>query len=393
MFIFRGNKESARVWLRKTAGGVAAAIALCSCASHANYGYSGTLQAPSAAVGSTVGGRVVRVAVNEGSSVRKGAVLVQFDDAQQRAAYDASTARLAQAHASLAELLAGARSQDVERARDLAEQQRAQAQAAQHTVPYQSTVAVNQLQQALAQESDAQVAARIARTNADRMRNLYSTGDVSAQERDSAVQQAAHADAQVANAAAGVRAAQSQSANATGVTLPQNAAAAQAGYRAAEAEYRSLAAGARPEEIHQAQANVRAAQGDLTASQARLAETVVRAPADGVVTSMDLHPGDLVAPGASVATIEQTGNPYVRIFIPQSDLGHVKLGGHVSVRSDANTGTFTGVIEQIDSRAQFTPQNVQTANDRAVLSFGVKVRVHDDARQLHPGTTVEVALP
>ncbi|MGH7707021.1 MAG: HlyD family secretion protein, partial [Vulcanimicrobiaceae bacterium] len=126
----------------------------------------------------------------------------------------------------------------------------------------------------------------------------------------------------------------------------------------------------------------------------RLDEMAVRAPAAGVVTALDLHPGDLVAPNASIATIDEAGNPYARIFVPQAKLGGVAVGARLDVRSDSLPGVrFEGVVEQVDSQAQFTPQNVQTASDRAVLSFGVKVRVHDPRRQLHSGTTVAVAVP
>lgn len=369
------------------------ALVLCSCGHSQKYVYSGTLQAPSAAVGSTIAGRIVQVNVSEGSSVHKGAALVRFDDAASRAALLSAGARLAQARAVLADLLAGPRAQDLAHAQALVEQQRAQFDLAVSTSPYQASVVRNQAREALAQENDAASAAREAHVDADRMRSLFATGDVSAQTRDAALTRAVHANAQLANSIAAVRAAQAQAANATAVTLPQNAASAGAAYRAAQAQYSSLAAGARPQQIRQAQATVRAAQGDVAAARSRLTETVVRAPADGVVTAMDLQPGDLVAPGASVATIDENGNPYVRIYVPQSELGRVKLGAVLSVRSDVMPGTFEGTVEQVDSQAQFTPQDVQTASDLAVLSFGVKVRVRDPQRQLHSGTTVELALP
>lgn len=371
----------------------ATALVLGACSLGPNYSYSGTLQAPDAAVGSTIGGRVVRVLVSEGNTVRAGVTLLRFDDAQPRAAVAASSAQLAQARAALADLLAGPRAQDLAHARALAQQQRAQAELARTTRPYQSSVARNQLLGALADEYDARAAAHQARADADRMRSLFATGDVSAQERDAAVAKEAHADAQLVSSIAAVHSARSQAVNTTAVALPQNEASAQAAYQAAQSAYASLAAGARPDQVRQARAAVQAAQGNLALDRARLDETIVRASAGGVVTAMDLHPGDLVAPGASVATIEETGNPYVRIYVSQSDLGRVKLGATLPVRSDATSGTFEGVVEQIDARAQFTPQSVQTESDRAVLSFGVKVRVHDPQQQLHPGTTVEVALP
>ena len=371
-----------------------AASALSACGPRAENAYSGTLQSNSAAVGSTLGGRVTRVLVSDGSSVQPGAVLVQFDDAQPRAALASANARLGQARAALSDLLAGARPEDLARARALAEQQRAQLALASSTEPYQGAVVRNQLRQAQAQLADARAAAVQAHSDARRMESLFATGDVSAQQRDAAVARARQADAQVANAGAAVRAARAEAANATAVTLPENAAAAEAAYRAAQEQYAALAAGPRPEQVQQARAAVRAAQSDVAAARDRLAETLVRAPAAGVVSAIDLHPGDLVAPGASVATIEEAGNPYVRVYVPQSELGRVRVGAALAVRSDAVPGVrFGGIVEQVDAQAQFTPQNVQTASDRAVLSFGVKVRVRDPQRSLHPGTTVDVVLP
>jgi len=371
-----------------------AALALCSCGKQADYVYSGTLQSPGAAVGSTVGGRVARVLVSDGAPVRAGDVLLRFDDEQQRAALASAAARVAQSRAAVADLRAGARPEDLARAAAQVDQQRAQYEAAQSTQPYQSAVSRNQVREAAAQLSDARAAARQAHADAGRMRSLYATGDVSGQVRDAAVAREAQTNAQVADRAAAVRAARAQAANTTAVTLPSNAAAALAAYHVAQEQYRSLAAAARPDQVRGAEGAVRAAEADVVAARARLDETVVRAPSAGVVTALDLHPGDLVAPGASIATIDEAGNPYVRIYVPQEKLGRVTVGARLDVRSDASPGVaFDGVVEQVDARAQFTPQNVQTASDRAVLSFGVKVRVHDPHRELHAGTTVAVAIP
>lgn len=364
------------------------------CARHGADPYSGTLQVPSAAVGSTTGGRIAQVLVAEGNAVREGQVIVRFDDTQQRGELTAATARLAEARAALADLRAGARPEDLARAAALAEQQRAQYELARSEQPYQTSISADQVRQARARLSDAQAAAREAHTEADRMRSLYATGDVSAQQRDSAVAREASANAHVADAAAAVRAARAQFENTAGVTLPQTATGALAAYRAAQAQYQALAAGARPDQIRQSEAAVRAAQGAVTQARQKLAETVVRSPADGVVSAIDLHPGDLVGPGASVATVDESGDPFVRIYVPQSSLGKFAVGTKLAVHSDALPGaTFEGVVEAVDARAQFTPQNVQTENDRAGLSFGVKVRVADRDHRLHGGTTVGVAFP
>ncbi len=383
--------------VNRTFVGIACAVAsmiASGCSAHQSDPYSGTLQAPSAAVGSTTGGRVSQVLVSEGDAVTSGQPLVRFDDVRQRGGLESATAKVAEARAALADLRAGARPEDLARAAALARQQRAQYEIASAGAPYRAASSADQVGQARAHTRDALATARDARIEAERMRSLYSTGDVSGAQRDAAVAADERARAQVAASAAALRAAQAQYGDAAGVTLPNTTAGALAGYQAAQAQYDALAAGPRPEQIHQAEAAVRAATGAFAEAQERLADGIVRAPAAGVVMALDLHPGDLVAPGASVATIDERADPFVRIYVPQSELGKFSVGAKLAVHSDALPGaTFDGIVENIDARAQFTPQNVQTADDRASLSFGVKVRVSDPKRRLHGGTTVGVSVP
>jgi HlyD family secretion protein len=334
------------------------------------------------------------VLVAEGDAVRAGAVVVRFDDTRQRAELAAAAARVAEARARVADLRAGTRPDDLARAAALVEQQRAQYELARRTEPYQTTVVSDQLRQAQARLAQAQAGLRDAHANAERMRNLFATGDVSAQQRDAAVERESTANAQVGDATAAVNAARAQLQNAARVTLPRNADAALAAYRAAQAQYRELAAGARPDQIAQAQAAVRAAEGAQVQARKQLDESVVRSPESGVVSAINLHPGDLVAAGSSVATIDEAGDPFVRIYVPQSALAKFAVGTKLAVHPDAAPGaTFAGVVEAVDARAQFTPQNVQTESDRAGLSFGVKVRITDREHRLHGGTTVGVAFP
>ena len=113
-----------------------------------------------------------------------------------------------------------------------------------------------------------------------------------------------------------------------------------------------------------------------------------------MVDGLDLHAGDIVPAGAPVATIDEFGRPWVRIYVAQSDMSRVRVGAGVQLRSDALNGRMlAGTIEAIDTTAQFTPRDVQTAADRADLAFGVKVRINDPNQDLRAGTTVEVALP
>ncbi|HEV2909677.1 MAG TPA: efflux RND transporter periplasmic adaptor subunit [Candidatus Eremiobacteraceae bacterium] len=355
-----------------------ALLALVAC-SRGQTSYSGTLQSESADVGSTVGGRVIAVLASDGEKVSKGQTIVRFDPKDQQAALVQAQGQLAQAQANLADLLAGPRQQDIEKANAQAAQAQHVYQQAQLTGPHQITEAAANLRQARA-------AAVQAHRDADRSRQLYAGGAISAQANDAALSAERQAQARYTAAQAQFVAAQTGS-------VPQSVAAAGQAYEAAAANAALVAAGTRPEQIQQARDAVRTAQGLVAGAKARLAEMVVAAPADGIINSLDLRAGDLVPAGASVATVDEFVDPFVRIYVAQASLGVLKVGQQVTVRSDAFPGrTFDGRVESIDSSAQFTPRDVQTAEDRANLVFGVKVRVHDPDRVLRGGTTASVAL-
>jgi HlyD family secretion protein len=341
--------------------------------------YSGTLQAEAANVGSTVGGRVTAVLVADGQRVSRGQILVRFDPKDQRAALAQAQGTLAQAQAMLADLQAGPRSQDLAKAN-------AQAAQAKHVYEQAAITAPHQIDAVRQSVHQAQAAASVAAHDAARATRLYHEGAISAQAYDTAIATNRQAQAQL-------QAAQAQLAAMRAGTAPQGVQSARQAYEAALANAALIAAGTRPDQIAQAQAAVKTAQAGVQAAQARLAEMAVRAPADGIINSLDLRAGDLVPAGAAVATVDEFKDPFVRIYVPQSSLGRLSIGQDVSVRSDAlPKQTFTGRIEAIDSSAQFTPRDVQTAEDRANLVFGVKVRVHDSDRLLRGGTTVEVGL-
>jgi membrane fusion protein YbhG len=365
------------------------------CASQSDrFSYSGTMQADSAAVGSTTGGRVVGVLASDGQRITARQVLVRFDDRQQRAALDTAKAQQNQAAASLNDLLAGPRQADIDKAGAAAAQAQAFYRRAELVQPQQTSSAEQAVREAQASARAARAAAVNAARDYARARQLYFEGAISSQAMDAARTASLQAAGAFAGAGARLRAAQAQLSAVRSGSVMQDVAAAANAAAAAQAELALVRQGARPEQIAQARAALFAASSNVAAARARLDETVVRSPADGLVNGLELHPGDLVAAGNSVATIDEFGDPWIRIYVGQSDLQRVKTTTAVDVRSDAFPGrTFSGRIEAIDASAQFTPRDVQTAADRAGLTFGIKVRVRDPDRLLRSGTTAAVALP
>lgn len=372
---------------------ISAVLLLCASCSSNRFVYSGTLQPESARVGSTIGGRVVAVNATDGQRVQRGQILVQFDDKDQRAALGVAVSQEAQAAAALADLAAGPRPQEITRARAAEAQAKAQYDKALLASPHELSVARDNVRQAQAALAQAQATNDQATANYERAQRLFSAGAISAQAFDEARAAQANAQAAVVAAKARLGAAIAQLNEARKASLPQDVAAAQQFYASAVASRQLVEAGARPQALAQARAALGAATASVAAAESRLAEMIVRAPTDGIVESLDLLPGDLVGPRAQVAVVREFRDPFVRIYVAQHDLAKVNLGDRVRVRSDAlGAQVFDGTIEQIDQDAQFTPRDVQTTQDRADLTYGVKVRVHDPDRKLHGGTTVEVAL-
>jgi HlyD family secretion protein len=358
---------------------IALTMALFLAACSAPPGYSGTVQTESVSIGSQSGGRVVEVDVAAGSVVHRGSIVLRLDEAILQSQYDQAVAQAGQAQAHLTELLNGSRASDVARAR-------AQSNAAQAQYKQVVSATSPQVNAQAAAVRNAQANVELAHTTYRRFRALASTGDISQQALDQA-----KADYDVARAKL---AQQQEEYNALAAAqLPNQQEMMQQNAAAQSAQYQTVREGPRPEEIAQARAQLAAAQAAVAHAAALLRETIIRSPVDGVVESFDLHPGDLLNPNQSAALVDSMADPYVYIYASQNDLAKFAEGRHIRVTSDAGAGTFDGVVEMHDRSAQFTPQNVETADQRAELVYGVKIRIHDPEHKLLDGTTVTVNTP
>ncbi|HEX2679662.1 MAG TPA: efflux RND transporter periplasmic adaptor subunit [Candidatus Dormibacteraeota bacterium] len=176
---------------------------------------------------------------------------------------------------------------------------------------------------------------------------------------------------------------------------------AQLGFDVAQAQrdqaaqaFQLLQAGPRPERIEAQRAAVAAAQGTVQQIDVLLANAAIRAPFNGVVTVKDREIGETVSPGAPVLTVTNLNDRWVRIYIPETQIGAVHLGRAATITADTYKGkTYGGQVSFIASEAEFTPKNVQTKDERVKLVYAVKVRITGDPRyDLKPGIPADVQL-
>ena len=340
---------------------------------------SGTIEAHEILVGSKVGGRVAKVHVHEGDRVRPGQVLVELERDELEARKAEGAAAVTQAQATLDQLVAGSRPEEIARARRAAEAARNTFEAVK-TWPRGEEVA-----QARADLAAAEAELAYAEAQHRRFDELFREGAVAAAELDNVRSRRDAERAKVASLRERLRIMETGS-------RPEDVGTAEARFKEADESRKLVERGPREEEIRQAWAALQAARARLQAIETQLAEMVVASPADAVLEVFDVRPGNLVAPNKPLATLIEP-DLWVRVYVPESQIGRLRLGQQATVKVDSFPDRrFQGVVEQINRKAEFTPRNVQTPEERVNQVFGVKVRLDNREGLLRAGMAADVTL-
>ena len=357
-----------RIWIILAVAAAVAATALYASWFHRDTALmgSGTVEARNIRVGSKVGGRVDQVLVREGDAVEPGQILLRFDDQELRAALEQSRANAQKAER-------GYRPEEVAEARAAAEQAKADYELRKNGYRKGDVdAAEDDLERAKADEIRT-------RLDFERYDSLAKKDLVSKQQRDTS-------EANWKMALAQREMAQHKYDEMRRGYRPEEIASAEARYLQAQANFEKMEHGNRREDVAQAKA---AYAYDV----ARFRERQVVAPSAAIVEVLDVRPGDLIAPNTPVATLLEKNQIYVRIYIPETEFGRVKLGERAEVRVDSFPNTvFDGEVEQINQQAEFLPRNVQTREERVHQVFGVKIRINDPAGRVLPGMAADVRL-
>jgi len=326
---------------------------------------SGTVEARNIRVGSKIGGRIDKVLVREGDHVEAGQLLITFDDQELLAS-------LAQSRANAEKSRRGYRPEEIAQARGAAAQARADFDLRKNGYRKEDIAAAQaDLDRASADETRTQL-------DFQRYDALAKKDLVSKQQRDTAEANWKMAVAQKSNA-------EHKLDELTRGYRPEEIASAKARYEQAQASLEMMQRGNRREDVQ-------AAQAALAYDEARFRERQVLAPTAATVEVLDVRPGDLISPNTPVATLLESDQIYVRIYIPETEISRVKVGDKAEVAVDSGKQLFGGVVEQINQQAEFLPRNVQTREERVHQVFGVKVRIDDPSRHVLPGMAADVKL-
>jgi HlyD family secretion protein len=336
-------------------------------------------------------GHVARLFVDEGARVSRGDVLAELEQETLKATHDR-----AQALVSELETRQSSLALSIELKEEVLEAGIKQAKAGKSAAfaRYQS-LKTGSREQEIAEAAAARDRARYEFGNrqrdAERMKELHETRIISSSQYDAA---------------------------------KTAAEAAKAAYEAAEERYKLVKAGPREELIMEGKANLAGsdavlaaaeaarmevekmkidlkalqAQTDQSRAQLRMAREDLResrlyAPFDGFVTVKDVEEKEYVQPGTPVMTIARLDEVWVKTYVPETQLGLVRLGQKAEVNSDTFPGkNYPGIVTYISPEAEFTPKNVQTKEERVKLVYRIKVTLENPNQELKPGMPVDVIL-
>jgi len=145
--------------------------------------------------------------------------------------------------------------------------------------------------------------------------------------------------------------------------------------------------------VTQAQNAINEAQAALDLIEVYFEKLSVNSPVDGVVRTRGIEPGEVLQPGVTAMTIDQTDDLTLTIYFPENQYGKISLGDMAEVRVDSFPGeVFEGVVIRIADRAEYTPRNVQTQEERVTTVYAVELSLSSPAGKLKPGMPADATF-
>ncbi|MEM6351041.1 MAG: HlyD family efflux transporter periplasmic adaptor subunit [Cyanobacteria bacterium P01_D01_bin.14] len=356
---------------------------------------SGRIEGYETDVAAKVAGRIEQVSVREGAQVQRGELMVQLDDAELQAQQRQATARLdaARQKERQAALNIDVIGSQIEAARLTLQQSEGDATGRIRQAEASVASAQAQLAEAEAMASEARSALTLARADRDRYGELASQGAVTQQRYDQAKTAFETAQSVLTARQASVEAARRRVTAAQGSLTQTQTSALNPARRQAELDVLQ-------KQLAQAEASLEAARAEVAGAiatqqevDARLDHLTVESPTGGVVLTRTVEPGEVVAAGATLLTVLDPETVYLRGFIPEGDIGQVRIGQTAQVFLDsAPDHPLEARVVEIDSEASFTPENIYFREDRVQQVFGVKLGIDNPAGFAKPGMPADGAI-
>jgi HlyD family secretion protein len=302
---------------------------------------SGHVEATETRLAPEAGGRILTLTVKEGDRVTQGQTILTLDTRDTELAINRAKAERSAAEAQLRLVQAGSRVEDIRQAQ-------------------------SQIETARADVAAARVELDAAQQDLDRFETLLKNNSGSRKQRDDA---AARRD-----------------------VARDRLAAVESRVRTAEEGAAKLRAGARPEEIDAARARVGTVTAQIAALEKGLHDATLTSPVAGMVTEKLVELGEVIPPRAPAIVLVDLDHAWADVFVPEPTVPQIRIGQPATVFTDAGGPGITGTIAYISPKAEFTPRNVQTAEERSKQVYRVRINVDNKDGVLKQGMPIEAEI-
>jgi multidrug resistance efflux pump len=372
---------------------------------------SGTIEADEIRISSELGGRILRIEVEEGAAVEAGQALAQLDDTPLVTRLQEAKAALETAQAEQTVIEAGPRTHEIaaaEAALALAQAKRDGSESAwqhaqrawQNPQQLDARIAEAETQIQLAEQAVAQAKAELAKEKLIRDQKRESSI-----EREAADWRVEAAQAKLAGAEATLHTAQTlldglEQIRAWPLALIAQANGAKGQYDIAQADVaiararlEDLQNGPTRQEIVVARQAVRVAQTKVDVMRVQRAKMTLNSPIQGIVVEQILNAGELAAPAATILTVADLSQLSLTVYVPVNRLGEVHLDQEVQISVDSYPEqTFAGRVKRIGDQAEYTPRNVATQEERLNTFYAIEIEVDNRNGRLKSGMPADAAF-
>jgi len=352
---------------------------------------SGNIEMTEVDISFKIAGRLVDLSVREGMYVKKGDIIARLDRLQLERQRERDQAAVTTAETLLTQMKTAV---EYQRAAMASEIEMRQADLSQAEARLRDLLAGSRKQEidaARAALADARTRDGQALRDFERAEQLHEKEDISTAQYDqartryessrAAVQQA---EERLSLLVEGPRAEEVAAARA----LAERARAALKLTEASRLELKR-----KEQELETRRAEIERARAQVAVVDAQLADTVIASPIDAVVLVKSAEPGEVVAAGTVILTLGDIDHPWLRGYVNMGDLGRVKLGQKARITTEAMPGkVYTGRLSFISSESEFTPKQIQTADERVKLVYRVKIEVENSLHELKSNMPADAEL-
>ena len=342
---------------------------------------SGNIELEEVNIGFKTSGKLIERTVTEGDNVTKGEVIARLDKDQLLRQRDREVATLAEDEAQLAQSRTSLQIQSESTAADLDGRNADLTTSQSKLNELKAGARPQEIAEATASTAAAQAEDQRAKNDWDRSQQLHKDDDISTAQFDQSRKAFESAEANLNQARQHEELVKEGSRKEDIEQAQAQLIRAKASIRGGQAN--ALNVKRSQEDIVGREAEIARERAQIALIDSQLSDTTAISPINGVVLVKSTDVGEVIAPGTSIVTVGDLDHPWLRAYIKEPDLSRVKLGAHVTVRTDAAAGkTFNGKVAFISSEAEFTPKQIQTTEERVKLVYRIKIDIDNPQHEL-----------